>query len=604
MFFFMTYYYFILRGVHSIIRRNISMKRLVTTIALTSLFLLFAGAVSAASPPFKAAVVQFNPILNERDKNIEALAAAFEEAMKNGAKLVVAPEMSTTGYHYDNRAAIAPFVDAIPGKATDVFSKLTAKYGAYVVFGMPEVDRKTKLYYNSSALVGPEGCIGSYRKTHLWETEEHWASYGDLGVPVYNTSLGRIAINICMDSAYFESARLAALAGADILAFPTNSTSQAIAALPARAVQNGLYIVSANRSNTEREFHMIGGSAVWSPEGDCLTATPLVMNSEQDENGTTIAYADINPAQYENAGKALLKSRRPELYKDLMLHIAPWNYQKSTKSAVVLAFVLQYNPIPAERERNMEKISKLVDAEIKNSGKPDLIVLPEMPLTGPGAFANKADLQFFSAMASKHGAYLVGSYVEDDNGKSFITAVLFDRKGNEAGRYRKTHLNSAEKKWAAAGNSIGVFTTDIGRIGIVIGDEVKFPEVAGLLAILRADIIAVPSSWKKSDGGEWRLPAEISANRYPEGSMVLWDSTAMSAQAYTLISNFSGDGFFGGSGLYTLDPLYGLDQPSVLKEGEGAYPVKFSTLQSQWWFNQEMLINSRRSTYYIPLVME
>ncbi|MDR1978315.1 MAG: hypothetical protein LBQ42_06245 [Synergistaceae bacterium] len=580
------------------------MKRSTKIIVLIGSFLLIACAAFAAETSFRAAVVQFNPVLNERDKNIEALAAAFEEAMQNGAKLVVAPEMSTTGYHYDNRKAITPFVDTIPGKATEVFSKITEKYGAYVVFGMPEVDKKTGLYYNSSALVGPGGYVGSYRKIHLWETEEHWASYGDLGVPVYDTSLGRIAINICMDSAYFETARLASLAGANILVFPTNSTSQAIAALPARAVQNGLYIISANRSNTERDFHMIGGSAIWSPDGDCLVTTPLVMNREQAKNETTIAYADIDPARYDNKSKKLLKDRRPELYKDLMLHIVPWNYVKSAKSADVSAFVLQYDPVPGNIERNMEKISRLIDTEIKNSGKPDLVVLPEMSLTGPTESASEADLQFFSKTASKYGVYLVGSYIERDNETLFITAVLLDREGNEVGRYRKTHLNEAEKRWAAAGNSIDVFTTDIGRVGIIIGDEVKFPEVAGLLAILRADIIVVPSSWRETDGGKFYLPAEISANRYPEGSMILWDSVAMSAQAYTLVSNFSGGGFFGGSGLYTLDPLYGLDQPSVLKDGEGAYFVKFSTIQSQWWFNQEMLINSRRSTYYTPLIME
>jgi predicted amidohydrolase len=133
-------------------------KRLLFCIFL--LLTVLAQESFAASRPFKAAVVQFNPILNERDKNIEALASVFEEAMKNGAKLIVAPEMSTTGYHYANRKAIAPFVDTLPGKATSVFSELTAKYDAYVVFGLPEMDEKTGLYYNAAALVGPEGFIG------------------------------------------------------------------------------------------------------------------------------------------------------------------------------------------------------------------------------------------------------------------------------------------------------------------------------------------------------------------------------------------------------------------------------------------------------------
>lgn len=568
-----------------------------------------AGTAFAAPRPFKAAVVQFNPVLNERDKNIEDLAVALEEAMKNGAKLIVAPEMSTTGYYYLNRKAITPFVDTLPGKATDVFSKLTAKYDAYVVFGLPEMDRETGLYYNAAALVGPEGYIGNYRKTHQWETEEHWSSYGDLGVPVFDTKLGRIAINICMDSAYFETARLAALGGADILAFPTNSTAQAIAALPARAIQNGLFIVSANRSNTEIEYHMLGGSAIWAPDGACLTATPLLLTKEEDETGpATIAYATIDPAQYRNAGKDLLRTRRPELYKDLMLHIAPWNYVKSTTPQELTGYVVQFRPRGNDAAGNAAKIRALLAAALANPGggskTPDIVVLPENAVYGTAFTKQSVDTGLYAELAREYGVYLVGTFVEHEADKCYIVAALYDREGNVVGRYRKTHLDDAEKAWASPGDDIPIFVTDIGRIGIIIGDEVRYPEISGLLAVARADMIAVPSSWTIWDGGEWRLPPEMALNRYPDRCMVLWDAIGIGAQAYTLVANYSGDDYFGGSGMYTLDPLYGLDQPKVLARGEAAFRVDFRTVQPEWWFNQEMLIHSRRSTYYKPLILE
>ena len=576
------------------------------SIVVCLLFSLLSCSASAAPvPPFKAAVVQFNPTLNERDKNIEALAAAFETGMKNGAKLLVAPEMSTTGYHYDNRNAIAPFVDTIPGKATEAFSKLTAEYGAYVVFGMAEVDGKTGLYYNSSALVGPEGVIGSYRKTHQWETEEHWSAFGDLGVPVFDTKLGRIAINICMDAAYPEAARLAALSGANIMAFPTNSTSQAIAALPARAMQNGLYILSANRSNTEKSFHMIGGSAIWSPDGECLASTPLGMTVSDDVHETRFAYADIDPAKYSNRGKDLLAFRRPSLYKDLMLHIGPWNYAKTTEPKELTALLVQFQP-GKSRVANVKKMRRLIDEALSTggSGKLDLIVLPELAVNGAAQVDGKKDADFFSDLAKARRAYVVGSFVEKEGKSWYITAALFDRDGNEVGRYRKTHLNKRERAWAAAGDRIKAFKTDVGIIGVMLGDEVWYPEIFGILSVYRADVIAVPSSWKRSDGGQMALPKEISANRYPDGGMALWDSVAMSAQAYTLIANYTGSDYFGGSGIYTLDPLYGLDQPVYLQREEKALLVKFRTVQPEWWFNQEMLINSRRTPYYMPLITE
>jgi predicted amidohydrolase len=457
--------------------------------------------------------------------------------------------------------------------------------------------------------VGPEGFIGGYRKTHLWETEEHWSSYGDLGVPVFDTALGRIAINICMDSAYFESARLAALGGADVLAFPTNSTSQALSALPARAIQNGLFIVSANRSNTENNYHMIGGSAIWAPDGSCLAQMPLLMASGEEETGpATIAYATIDPAQYHNAGKELLRARRPELYKDLMLHIAPWNYVKSTAPQELKGYVVQFKPLDNDVSGNAAKIRSLL-AEALGSPEnrkdaPDIIVFPENALYGAEFTKQSVDTGFFAGIAREYGSYVVGTFVESEGENHYIAAALYDRDGNIAGRYRKTHLSEKEKSWASPGDDIPVFVTNIGRIGIIIGDEVRYPEIAGLLAVLRADMIAIPSSWAIWDGGEWQLPAEMSANPYPEHSMVLWDAVGIGAQSYTLVANYSGSDYFGVSGIYTLDPLYGLDQPEVLAQGERALRVNFRTIQPEWWFNQEMLINSRRSVYYKPLVVE
>jgi predicted amidohydrolase len=77
---------------------------------------------------FKAACIQFNPLLNERDKNIESLVKVVKEAAQNGAKLIVTPEMATTGYYYRIREAIAHFVDSIPGLTTSRFEEIAEKY--------------------------------------------------------------------------------------------------------------------------------------------------------------------------------------------------------------------------------------------------------------------------------------------------------------------------------------------------------------------------------------------------------------------------------------------------------------------------------------------
>lgn len=568
--------------------------------------------------PFQVASIQFNPELNNRDQNVEALYQQLEKAFQNGAKLAVAPEMSTTGYMYADREAIAPYVDTIPGKTTDKFAELTKKYDAYFVFGMPEVDPSTGLYYNAAALVGPEGYIGKYRKTHQWETEEHWAAWGDLGVPVFATEIGNIAINICMDSAYFESARLAALNGADILAFPTNSSAQAISALPARAMQNGLYIISANRSNTELGFHMIGASAVWSPEGDKLAEAPLIMDSSEDVSDTTIIMAEVDPAQYYNAGKELLKERRPELYKVLMLYTAPWDYTKSTESKNIAAMALQYEPVIGDKAANMEKVETLLESSIDDQST-DLVVLPELSLTGPvdllaespSAYAENAEgptFQFMQELAIEYDTAIIYGFIENDGGLLYNSAILIGNDGDIEGKYRKTHLSSSDQMWATEGDQLSVFDSEsLGKVGILIGEDAAFPEAAGVLAVNRADLIAIPSAWNGQFGGDMEINPNMSANVYPSGSMPIWDAVAIGAQSYTIVSNFVGteDHFLGRSALYTLDPLYGLDQPvTASTDQEESLRVQFTTLQSDWWFNQEMLILSRRTDYYKPLVIE
>ncbi|UOQ92385.1 nitrilase [Halobacillus shinanisalinarum] len=570
--------------------------------------------------PFKVATLQFNPTLNERKKNVKELSRVAEKAFENGAKLVVAPEMATTGYMYEDREAIEPFVDTIPGKTTATFAKIAKENHGYIVFGMAEVDEKTGLYYNSAVLIGPDGYIGKYRKTQMWETEMHWAAWGDMGVPVFDTVIGKIAINICMDSAYFETARLAGIKGADIMAFPTNSSAQTISALPARAQQNGMYIVSANRSNTEKGFHMIGGSAVWSPTGEKLAEAPIAMTKEEAIEETVIEYAEIDLKQYENENKERLERRRPELYKELMHKVAPWNSTKTTTSHHVNVAALQYEPVALDKAKNMEKVSHLIEQATRENQSLDLVVLPETSLIGPVDKKSKKDIRslaeteqgqtkkFMADLATANDIAIVYGFVEKEENKLYNSAMLIDKNGNKAGKYRKTHLNESDKAWAEAGAKLPVFETeDLGRIGILIGEDAAFPETAGVLAVNRADMIAIPSAWHGQYGGKMEINRAISKNPYPDNAMVTWDAVAIGAQAYTVVANFIGTDkdYLGGSGLYTLDPLYGLDQPVVASMGEEeVITAEFDTLQSDRWFNQEKLLQSRQTPYFKPLIIE
>lgn len=574
-----------------------------------------------ALKPFKAACVQFNPQLNCSEDNVAALLRVVEEAAREGARLIVTPEMATTGYHYRDREAIRPFVDTIPGRTTERFAEICRLYDTYIVLSMPEADAKTDLYYISAALIGPDGVIGTYRKTHLWECEARWAAAGDLGIPVFATHIGNIAITICMDSVYYETARSAALGGADILAFPTNSSSQSIAVLQARAEANGLYVASANRSNKELGFHMVGGSAVWSPLGTKLAEAEVMACPDRVCDEPAIVYAEIDPSLYRNPAKERLKERRSGLYKDIMLSHSPWDERRNRQPRQVRAVLAQYEPVPGDKQANVRKMLQFIpDRADPGQAAADLVVFPELSVTGPvdsltpetirdiSEHIDGDSVALFRRAARERQTHLVFGFVEREGDRLYNSAVLIDDAGEVAGTYRKTHLQADERRWAHPGDRIAVFSTEkLGSIGVMIGYDAAFPEVAGVLAAQRADMIAIPSSWRRQFSCALATDPLLTRHPYPDGAVTAWAGIAVGAQAYTLAANYVGTAapYGGRSAMYTLDPFYGLDRPIIASaHGEEAVSVAFTTIQPDWWFNQQKLLDSRKPHHYTIMIVK
>ena len=226
------------------------------------------------STSYIAAAVQFEPRFGDKAWNLERLLELTAESFRRGARLVVHPEMATTGYAWAGRAEVAPHVEPIPGPTVERFADLARRHGGWIVAGMPEVDPANGGFYNSAALIGPDGLAGTYRKTHPYVTEVRWARDGDVGLPVFDTPLGRLGILICMDAEYPEAARVLALAGCDVVCFPTNwlSEKSPSAYWIQRAWENGTYWVCANRVGLERSIRFSGGSAILGPEGEVLAS--------------------------------------------------------------------------------------------------------------------------------------------------------------------------------------------------------------------------------------------------------------------------------------------------------------------------------------------
>src|SRR6516225_1531292 len=102
------------------------------------------GITMNASTPtytrYRVAAIQYEPTLGEKEKNVADLLQLVEEAAKHNARLIVLPEMATTGYCWESRSEIAPFVEPIPGPTTDHFQQLAVQYDCYITVGLAEVD--------------------------------------------------------------------------------------------------------------------------------------------------------------------------------------------------------------------------------------------------------------------------------------------------------------------------------------------------------------------------------------------------------------------------------------------------------------------------------
>lgn len=178
-----------------------------------------AGGSEAVSPGLLAAV-QTTPVLGDVDGNMAAMAEALTQLPSAPHRLVVFPEMASTGYFFKDRNELWSFAEPVPdGPTTQRWIELAKQHDAYIVAGLPE--REASAVYNTAILVGPEGFITKYRKLHLWSEEKLFYEPGNLGIVTADLPFGRVGVMICYDTWFPEQARIMRMMGADVLAIPT-----------------------------------------------------------------------------------------------------------------------------------------------------------------------------------------------------------------------------------------------------------------------------------------------------------------------------------------------------------------------------------------------
>jgi predicted amidohydrolase len=244
----------------------------------------------------RVAVVQMKPQIGQVESNRKKSVDFLNQAADEGANLIVLPELSNTGYVFDSKAEALQLAENLEDSPTlQLWEEVCRSRNVHVVAGITEVD--DGLLFNTAVVIGPEGTIGKFRKVHLWNKEKLIFEAGNLGFPVFNTSLGRISTVICYDGWFPESYRSCALAGADIVCVPTNwvpmegqpanAPAMATTLTQAAAHTNSVYIAAADRVGTERGQAFVGQSVIVSYNGSVL-AGPASADEEE------ILFADIN----------------------------------------------------------------------------------------------------------------------------------------------------------------------------------------------------------------------------------------------------------------------------------------------------------------------
>ena len=271
------------------------------------------------------AVAQLELTVGELDANRAAARAAVAEAALAGARLVVLPELSDSGYVFsDGGEALSLASSASSGVTLREWRSLAARHDLTIAGGFCELGPDAKLY-NSAAIVDASGTRAVYRKAHLWDAEKRIFTPGDSAPPVVELPFGNIGLMICYDLEFPEWVRLAALSGADLIAVPVNWTASGSPAPPgersgevvsaqAAASSNGVFIAVADRCGTERGVDWLGGSVILR-RGGYPAAGPVC----EDRAAVLTATIDFRLARDKRISELndLFTDRRPDLYAQL-----------------------------------------------------------------------------------------------------------------------------------------------------------------------------------------------------------------------------------------------------------------------------------------------
>jgi N-carbamoylputrescine amidase len=278
-----------------------------------------------------------HPCTTDRERNVAASLDGIRAAAADGAELVCLPELHASLYFCQTEdPGTFDLAEPIPGPTTTQISALAGELGVVVVASIFE-RRAVGLYHNTAVVLDADGSIaGRYRKMHIPDDPGYYEKFyftpGDLGFQPIDTAVGRLGVLVCWDQWYPEAARLMALAGAEVLLYPTaigwsdadDATEQArqreawFTIQRAHAVANGLPVVVCNRTGHEGDpSGVTGGIRFW---GSSFIAGPQGEVFDQAGGDTPqVLVVDVERRRSEAVRRIwpFFRDRRIDAYADL-----------------------------------------------------------------------------------------------------------------------------------------------------------------------------------------------------------------------------------------------------------------------------------------------
>ena len=442
---------------------------------------------------------------DDRYENKENILRMIDKAADAHPQLMVLPECAYPAYY------ISPLIVKnsleFQKSTLELIVKVKQKaklYKCYIALGIVETDIIENIFYNSALLINPEGReVGRFQKSYLWHFDSYWFCAGSQ-YPVFETEFGKVGMFICADGRLPEIVRCLNLQGADILIDLTNwvtsgfeketlTNPQVEYMVPTRALENRVWIIAANKVGMEaKSILYCGKSAVFTPDGQVAK----IASSCQEE----ILFYEIplEKAMDKSIDNQLdiIDDRRPELYSEL---VQPTNtlpiysiMKKKTgpKNANPLTAVVQI-----EFEDNFKKYLQKIEFFINNlwERETDIIIFPECDSN----FLEKGDEIIRKIKkVTKDRKMLCAITIVEKAGEYYYKTTFLIESGKLLGKYRKTHLERGEKDLFTPGDlGLPVFNTSYGYIGVMIGYEGIFPEIARILTLKGADLIIWPSKF-------------------------------------------------------------------------------------------------------------